>query len=174
MKPLDTTLPDDPAEMAALLVKQQAKITKLEGQIHSLLESLRLGKHRLYSASSEKAPGQAELFDEPEETTTLTEDTDVAVATTKSTPKASATRKPLPKDLPRVQHVYELPVDERQCPCGCELTEIGEDGEWQQERKKSRKLEKERNRKDKALAEAAALLVLQKKARAIWGDSEDD
>ena len=128
MKPLDTTLPDDPAEMAALLVKQQAKITKLEGQIHSLLESLRLGKHRLYSASSEKAPGQAELFDEPEETTTLTEDTDVAVATTKSTPKASATRKPLPKDLPRVQHVYELPVDERQCPCGCELTEIGEDG----------------------------------------------
>ena len=46
--------------------------------------------------------------------------------------------------------------------------------EWQQERKKSRKLEKELNRKDKALAEAAALLVLQKKARAIWGDSEDD
>lgn len=46
--------------------------------------------------------------------------------------------------------------------------------EWQQERKKSRKLEKELNRKDKALAEAAALLVLQKKARAIWGDNEDD
>jgi transposase-like protein len=46
--------------------------------------------------------------------------------------------------------------------------------EWQKERKKSRKLEKELNRKDKALSEAAALLVLQKKAREIWGDSEDD
>jgi len=46
--------------------------------------------------------------------------------------------------------------------------------ELQQERKKTRKLEKELRRKDKALAETAALLVLQKKAREIWGDGEDD
>jgi transposase-like protein len=46
--------------------------------------------------------------------------------------------------------------------------------ELQQERKKTRKLEKELKRKEKALAEAAALLVLQKKAQAIWGDGEDD
>lgn len=46
--------------------------------------------------------------------------------------------------------------------------------ELQQERKKSRKLEKELKRKEKALAEAAALLVLQKKAQAIWGDNEDE
>jgi len=35
-----------------------------------------------------------------------------------------------------------------------------------------RELEKELERKEKALAEAAALLVLQKKARALWGDAE--
>jgi hypothetical protein len=29
-------------------------------------------------------------------------------------------------------------------------------------------------RKDKALAEAAALLILKKKAQAIWGDEADD
>ena len=46
--------------------------------------------------------------------------------------------------------------------------------ELQRERKKTRKLEKELRRKDKALAETAALLVLQKKAQAIWGDGEDD
>lgn len=46
--------------------------------------------------------------------------------------------------------------------------------ELQQERKKTRKLEKELRRKDRALAETAALLVLQKKARVIWGDGEDD
>ena len=46
--------------------------------------------------------------------------------------------------------------------------------ERKQERKKTRKLEKELRRKDKALAETAALLVLQKKAQAIWGDGEDD
>lgn len=44
----------------------------------------------------------------------------------------------------------------------------------QQERKKTRRLEKELKRKEKALAEAAALLVLEKKARAIWGEGEDD
>jgi len=42
-----------------------------------------------------------------------------------------------------------------------------------QERGKSRALERELRRKEKALAEAAALLVLQKKARAIWGDDGD-
>ena len=37
------------------------------------------------------------------------------------------------------------------------------------------KLAKELHRKEKALAEAAALLVLRKKADAIWGmDDEDD
>ena len=44
----------------------------------------------------------------------------------------------------------------------------------QAERKKTRRLEKELKRKESALAEAAALLVLQKKARALWGESEDD
>lgn len=38
------------------------------------------------------------------------------------------------------------------------------------ERKKSRQLEKELRRKEKALAETAALLTLSKKARAIWGN----
>jgi hypothetical protein len=37
-----------------------------------------------------------------------------------------------------------------------------------------RQLERELVRKDKALAEAAALLVLQKKVQAIWGDADDD
>ncbi len=46
--------------------------------------------------------------------------------------------------------------------------------ELQQEKKKSKQLEKELRRKDKALAEAAALLVLSKKAKAIWGEPEDD
>lgn len=46
--------------------------------------------------------------------------------------------------------------------------------ELKRDRKKIRRLEKELNRKDKALAEAAALLVLQKKAQAIWGEPEDE
>ena len=45
---------------------------------------------------------------------------------------------------------------------------------WQKEKKKSRQLEKELRRKEKALAEAAALLILEKKAQAIWGDGGDE
>jgi len=37
-----------------------------------------------------------------------------------------------------------------------------------------RELERELKRKDKALAETAALLVLKKKVQEIWGDEDDD
>ena len=43
-----------------------------------------------------------------------------------------------------------------------------------EENKKIKSLEQELRRKEKALAETAALLVLKKKADAIWGDKEDD
>lgn len=44
----------------------------------------------------------------------------------------------------------------------------------QTEGRRVRELERELRRKDKALAETAALLVLKKKAQAIWGDEGDD
>jgi transposase len=40
------------------------------------------------------------------------------------------------------------------------------------DRDRIRHLESELRRKEKALAEAAALLVLQKKARAVWGEED--
>ena len=43
-----------------------------------------------------------------------------------------------------------------------------------EERKAKEKLEKELARKEKALAETAALLVLRKKANAIWGTDDED
>ena len=46
--------------------------------------------------------------------------------------------------------------------------------ELREERRQKEKLEKELRRKEKALAETAALLVLRKKADAIWGRDEED
>lgn len=46
--------------------------------------------------------------------------------------------------------------------------------ELRDEKQKSKLLEKELRRKEKALAETAALLVLRKKAEAIWGDPEEE
>lgn len=46
--------------------------------------------------------------------------------------------------------------------------------EQKKNKKRIQSLTRELNRKDKALAEAAALLVLAKKAQAIWGEPEGD
>jgi transposase len=42
------------------------------------------------------------------------------------------------------------------------------------DQKRVRELEKELKRKDRALAEAAALLLLEKKLQALWGAGDDD
>ena len=44
----------------------------------------------------------------------------------------------------------------------------------QQQARTIKQLQSELHRKDRALAEAAALLVLEKKVQALWGDSEDE
>ena len=46
--------------------------------------------------------------------------------------------------------------------------------ELKEEKKRAKTLEKDLQKKEKALAEAAALLLLRKKAQAIWGDQEDE
>ncbi len=45
--------------------------------------------------------------------------------------------------------------------------------EAKREKKRIKELERELRRKDKALAETAALLVLRKKLNALWGDGEE-
>ena len=44
----------------------------------------------------------------------------------------------------------------------------------QEYKKKTNALERDLKRKDKALAETAALLVLKKKVQEIWGEAEDE
>lgn len=46
--------------------------------------------------------------------------------------------------------------------------------ELKEEKKRTSEIEKDLRKKEKALAEAAALLLLRKKAGAIWGDLEDE
>ena len=63
------------------------------------------------------------------------------------------------------------------CVNGTRLSEthsLAEKRQLQQDRKRIQKLERELRRKDKALAEAAALLVLSKKLNAFYGIDEED
>jgi transposase len=43
-----------------------------------------------------------------------------------------------------------------------------------EQKKRAKTLEKDLLKKGKALAEAAALLLLRKKVQAVWGDREDE
>ncbi len=123
------TLPDDPAQLKKLLIKERTASEKrednLKQQIHSLLEALRLEKHRLYGNSSEKSPDQTELFDEVD---ALVDGEQAPAASLSSTGTSQRpVRKPLPAELPRIRQVIELSEEERQCACGCTLVEIGEE-----------------------------------------------
>jgi transposase len=124
-------LPDDPVKLKALLQNSLQREDELKQQIHSLLEALRLEKHRLYGTSSEKSPDQSELFDEADTSVDAiglgADEQEPAVLAAPSKDQKRSTRKPLPAELPRVQRVIELSDKERQCPCGCMLTEIGEE-----------------------------------------------
>lgn len=51
---------------------------------------------------------------------------------------------------------------------------VAKASETKELKKTIKKLERELHRKDKALAETAALLVLQKKVHDIWGENEDN
>ena len=131
-------LPDDPAVLKKLLAAERADahthaktIDALRKQIGDLLESLRLERYRHYSARSEKAAAQQELFDEADSDEAIaleqdSEERDTPPVQAKENKQRKTSRKPLPADLPRVRQVVELDETERQCNCGCQLTEIGE------------------------------------------------
>jgi hypothetical protein len=70
-------------------------------------------------------------------------------------------------------YVEQVRAWRQQCEAACDSTVArSATGSAKAEQKRIRELEKELRRKEKALAETAALLVLRKKAAAIWGENE--
>ena len=70
-------------------------------------------------------------------------------------------------------HSAQLQQWQEQMLAGLEPKPIAP-GKKSPETKRVRELERELRRKDAALAETAALLVLKKKAQMIWGDEDDN
>ena len=70
-------------------------------------------------------------------------------------------------------HTHHLPQWRRELVGGAGA-EVAGAGETRTLRRENRALKKELRRKDRALAETTALLVLKKKASSIWGEIEDD
>ena len=94
-----------------------------------------MARRRQFGRSTETSSAQYRLFDEADALAESSSDADdqaeLPEENTRTTPRKPAKprgkRQPLPADLPRVEIVHELPEDERTCPCGCTMAEIGED-----------------------------------------------
>ncbi|MDB4222933.1 IS66 family transposase [Granulosicoccus sp.] len=148
MDGLPTNLPEDPAELIALVQKQQAQLASSEKRndrlqkklqskdntIEKLEERLRaLLIHRFGKRSERINPNQFTLFNEAELTVDAdaTDEplvgTDQPIDVKPHSRKRGGNRKALPEHLPRVDVVHELDEHERQCGCGGTLNKIGED-----------------------------------------------
>ena len=123
----------------AELDTRERTIEALTRRVQTLLEALRLARAGAFGARSEKGSPE-EAFDELENVEASDGDGENEDASTEPDegavpgedertprPKRTPRRRALPPELPRVREVHELPEEERQCPCGCTLSEIGEE-----------------------------------------------
>jgi len=130
------TLPEDTAALRDIIVFLADSHTDLEkkhqaseSKIISLEERIRLLQNELFGRRSEKHispekdPQQLYLFDEPD----LPEPEKVESITVPAHIRKKTGRKPLPKDLPRIDVVHDIGESEKICACGCELSRIGEE-----------------------------------------------
>ena len=119
-----TSLPNDIVQLKALLLKERELTTRLQQEKQQLLEQFRLAQQKQFGKSSEGFSGQGELFNEAEEIAEFIEEDKLHISYTRK----KATRKPLPKDLPRERIVHDINETDKQCDCcGGELHKMGED-----------------------------------------------
>ena len=125
---------DDRVDKAALLkriAEQEQANLELEQQLALLKEQIAWFRKQVFGRSSEKQstdanPRQGQLFNEVEAIAVRNPDADEAVAIPAHTRKKKG-RKPIPKDLPRVDVIHDLPEDGKICGHdGQALTKIGE------------------------------------------------
>ncbi len=115
-------LPTETQELQKMVSQLQLKLKWYE-------EQFRLRQHQRFSASSEKAPEQFELFNEAELCLDeVQEDMDEPEKETITYTRKKPGRKNLPSDLPREEIRYELSESEQVCDCcGNDLHVCGED-----------------------------------------------
>ncbi len=100
----------------------------LFGEIQILQEQVKSLQDKLFGRKSEKTPkddGQLSLFDIPEPEQSIPDD-DEKVTILEHTRKKRG-RKPLPKNLPRIEVIHDLTDEEKQCGCGLSKTCIGKE-----------------------------------------------
>ncbi len=106
-------------------------VIDLQQHNEQLAERNRLLHAIIYGPKSEKKPvpveDQYSLFDEAEQTQAEQAPKTFEEVFVPAHMRGKRGRKPIPADLPRVEIVHDIPEADKICPCGCELTRIGEE-----------------------------------------------
>lgn len=134
-------LPKTVEECHELIIELVLKQAQLESDLLKIQHNLDVLKERMrdfvrqrYGRSSEKlTAGQLSLFAQEvleqmrneQAKETQNSNADVASKPKDTGKKHGGGRKPLPDALPRERKEYRLSEDERHCPCGCRMKEIG-------------------------------------------------
>ena len=118
-------------ELIDIIQSLQSSLENKTTLINCLNETILLMKHEKFAARSEKYSDsslQGRLFDEvaSSEDAVIAEETEEAIIVQSHTRRKTG-RKPLPKDLPREQITHDLAEQDKLCPCGCELSCIGDE-----------------------------------------------
>ncbi len=124
MQTLPDQLPDDIDSLKELVTQQASRNAQLttenqqyKTQILSLQEQLNLALARRYASSSEKlSPDQLRFFTEAEADQDLLEEECDETITVPAHKRQKRGRKALPKTLPRVDVIHDIPGSERICP----------------------------------------------------------
>ena len=124
------SIPDNIIDLKVLVIDLFSKIEKKDFEIELLRHKLQAQLAARFASKSEKNKFQMDMFDEAllptEAELNEVEKADEEITIAAHTRKKSG-RKPLPKDLPREQIIYDLAESEKICACGCSLHKIGED-----------------------------------------------
>jgi transposase len=113
---------DEIAALKALIAGKDAHIAILE-------EKLRLATHQQFAPKSEKLSSLAQLllFNEAEALGAKSDtETQASEITVPAHTRERGKRKPIDAALPRVRIEHDIPEVQKTCPCGCQLTRIGE------------------------------------------------
>ena len=115
-------LPADVEELRAIIACLTEKNQHLEDYV-------RLLKKELFGRKTEKLPKedvrQMRLFDEAE--AVVEEEVSSQAIVVEKHARRKPGRKPLPKELPRVEVIHDLSESEKICACGAPLSRIGEE-----------------------------------------------
>ncbi len=124
-------LPDDADQLKEMVVTFKSDLEKSNEQIHYLEERIRLLQNELFGRKSEKRSPedkrQLPIFAQDREEQGASQravDDTIVVPAHKRRKRG---RKPLPDNLPRVDVIHDLAEEEKVCPCGAQLSRIGQD-----------------------------------------------